>query len=93
MKKVLFTVFMSIMLFSCVSQKKINAEKNILILKDSYCRPPENYNYSKLNISYNSDSIINANAELKNYFSDQSILILNALGTTSEVEDMIKIKK
>ncbi|WP_313376430.1 hypothetical protein [Chishuiella sp.] len=92
MKKVLFTVFMSIMLFSCVSQKKINAEKNILILKDSYCKPPEDYNYVKLNISYNSDSIINANAELKKYFSDQSILILNALGTTSEVEDMIKIK-
>lgn len=92
MKKVLYIILTSIFLFSCVSQKKMNTEKNILILKDSYCKPPENYNYEKLKISYNSDSIINSNTDLKNYFSDQSVLILNALDATSEVDNMIKIK-
>lgn len=43
--------------------------------------------------SYNADSIISANQDLKTMFSDQSILVLNALDNLDEVKDIIAIKK
>jgi len=78
---------------SCVSQKNKTIQQNILTLKDSYCKAPLQYNYSQKIPSYNSDSIINANQKLKRYFSDQSILILNALQSIDEAEDIIDLKK
>lgn len=78
---------------SCVSQKNKTIQQNILTLKDSYCKAPLQYNYSQKIPSYNSDSIINANQKLAPYFSDQSILILNALESIDEAEKIIDLKK
>jgi len=78
---------------SCVSQKNKTIQQNILTLKDSYCKAPLQYNYSQKIPSYNSDSIITANQKLKRYFSDQSILILNALESIDEAEKIIDLKK
>ena len=79
--------------FSCVSQHKKNLEENILSLKNSYCKAPFKYNYQKEIPSLNSDSILSVNNHLRASFSDQSVLILNALGGIDEVEDIILLKK
>ncbi len=68
-------------------------QQNILTLKDSYCKAPFKYNYTNKLPSYNSDSILAANKELKEIFSDQSILILNALDNLDEVHDIMELKK
>lgn len=78
---------------SCVSKKNQAIRQNILTLKDSYCKAPFKYNYSNKLPSYNSDSILAANEELKNNFSDQSILILNALDNLDEIHDIMELKK
>ncbi|EJL70158.1 hypothetical protein [Chryseobacterium populi] len=87
----LFAVFS--LLTSCVSKKNQVIKQNILTLKDSYCKAPFQYNYTNKLPSYNSDSILTANKELKGMFSDQSILILNALDNLDEVHDIIELKK
>ena len=66
---------------------------NIVTLKDSYCKAPKRYNYNSSIPSYNSDSILQANSHLKQQFTEQSILILNALGTLDEVEHILQLKK
>ncbi|WP_238555453.1 hypothetical protein [Chryseobacterium sp. P1-3] len=81
------------LLTSCVSKKNQLIQQNILTLKDSYCKAPFKYNYSNRIPSYNSDSILEANKELKGMFSDQSILILNALDNLDEVHQIIELKK
>lgn len=78
---------------SCVSQRNKTIQQNILTLKDSYCKAPLQYNYSQKIPSYNSDSIIAVNQKLAPYFSDQSILILNALESIDEAEKIIDLKK
>ena len=92
MKK-LFLLLIATMLVSCVSNKTKTLQQNILTLRDSYCKAPLQYNYTQKLPSYNSDSIILANSHLKTYFSDQSILILNALQSVDEVEEILKHKK
>lgn len=93
MKK-LFPLFIAFgMLTSCVSKKNQLIQQNILTLKDSYCKAPFKYNYSNKVPSYNSDSILSANKELKEMFSDQSILILNALDNLEDVHKIIDLKK
>jgi len=92
MRKYLYLISIPILLTSCVSQKKQSIRDNILILRDSYCKAPFHYNYSNKIPSYNSDSIIKANQDLKNDFSDQSILILNALGNLDEVQKIKALK-
>ncbi|MEF9477729.1 hypothetical protein OWR28_08415 [Chryseobacterium sp. 1B4] len=81
------------LLTSCVSKKNQAIQQNILTLKDSYCKAPFKYNYSNKIPSYNADSILAANKELKELFSDQSILILNALDNLDEVHEIIDLKK
>jgi len=81
------------LLTSCVSRKNQAIQQNILTLKDSYCKAPFKYNYSNKLPSYNSDSILTANKDLKEVFSDQSILILNALDNLDEVHEIIDLKK
>ncbi|WP_100076752.1 hypothetical protein [Chryseobacterium camelliae] len=93
MKKLLYILFVFSVLTSCVSKKNQAIKQNILTLKDSYCKAPFQYNYSERLPSYNSDSILLANKELKGMFSDQSILILNALDNLDEVYKIIKLKK
>ncbi|MGN7866646.1 hypothetical protein [Chryseobacterium sp.] len=93
MKK-LFSLFIVFgLLTSCVSKKNQVIQQNILTLKDSYCKAPFKYNYTNKLPSYNSDSILAANKELKEIFSDQSILILNALDNLDEVHDIMELKK
>lgn len=92
MRKIYVLSFL-ILLVSCVSNKTKTLQNNILTLRDSYCKAPLQYNYTQRLPSYNSDSIILANSQLKDYFSDQSILILNALGSVDEVENIIDLKK
>lgn len=82
-----------ILLTSCVSKKNQVIKQNILTLRDSYCKAPFKYNYENKLPSYNSDSIISANQQLKGIFSDQSILILNALDNLDEVNEIVKLKK
>ncbi|MEJ5054301.1 hypothetical protein [Sphingobacterium sp. MYb382] len=92
MRKIFCLLFIPIFLASCVSRKKQTIKDNILILRDSYCKAPFHYNYSNKIPSYNSDSIISANAALKKDFSDQSILILNALGNLDEIQKIVQLK-
>ncbi|WP_294279471.1 hypothetical protein [uncultured Chryseobacterium sp.] len=93
MKKLLYIFFAFSLLTSCVSKKNQAIKQNILTLRDSYCKAPFQYNYSNKLPSYNSDSILLANKQLRGVFSDQSILILNALDNLDEVYDIIKLKK
>ncbi|WP_326982359.1 hypothetical protein VUJ46_19575 [Chryseobacterium sp. MYb264] len=93
MKSLFYLLAAFSMLTSCVSRKNQVIKQNILTLKDSYCKAPFQYNYTNKVPSYNSDSIIAANKELKPMFSDQSILILNALDNLDEVHDIIELKK
>lgn len=67
--------------------------QNILTLKNSYCQPPESYDYEYNLPSKNSDSILYANRDLKPYFKDQSILILNALNSLDEAKSIVELKK
>lgn len=89
----LVLLFLSLGLTSCVSKKNQMVQENLLILKDSYCKAPKQYNYQGKFPSYNSDSILAANQHLHDQFTDQSILILNALGAIDEVEEINKLKK
>lgn len=93
MKKLFYLLIVFGLLTSCVSRKNQAIQQNILTLKDSYCKAPFKYNYSNKLPSYNSDSILAANKELKEVFSDQSILILNALDNLDEVHEIIDLKK
>lgn len=93
MKRLLYLFVIFSLLTSCVSKKNQAIKQNILTLKDSYCKAPFQYNYSKKLPSYNSDSILAANTELKGMFSDQSILILNALDNLDEVHEIMELKK
>ncbi|SUX46456.1 Uncharacterised protein [Chryseobacterium indoltheticum] len=92
--KKLYPIFAAfILLTSCVSKKNQAIKQNILTLRDSYCKAPFKYNYENKLPSYNSDSIISANQQLKGIFSDQSILILNTLDNLDEVNEIVKLKK
>ncbi|SEM66509.1 hypothetical protein SAMN05421856_105161 [Chryseobacterium taichungense] len=93
MRKFFYFLALLNILTSCVSKKNQAIRQNILTLKDSYCKAPFKYNYSNKLPSYNSDSIIAANQELKPHFSDQSILILNALDNLDEIHDIMELKK
>ncbi|MDP9961905.1 hypothetical protein [Chryseobacterium lathyri] len=93
MKKLFYLLAVFSLLTSCVSKKNQVIKQNILTLKDSYCKAPFKYNYSNRIPSYNADSIITANKELQGLFSDQSILILNALDNLDEVHEIIDLKK
>ena len=93
MKKLYFIFTAFILLTSCVSKKNQVIKQNILTLRDSYCKAPFKYNYENKLPSYNSDSIIAANQQLKSTFSDQSILVLNALDNLDEVNEIVKLKK
>lgn len=93
MKRIACYLVLLLALTSCVSKKTQALRDNILTLKDSYCKAPFKYNYDKKIPSYNADSILIANKELSNDFSTQSILVLNALGTTEEVKELIELKK
>ncbi|UHO37578.1 hypothetical protein H5J24_18140 [Chryseobacterium capnotolerans] len=93
MKKIFYLLIVLGLLTSCVSKKNQVIQQNILTLKDSYCKAPFKYNYSNKVPSYNSDSILEANKELKEMFSDQSILILNALDNLDEVHQIMDLKK
>jgi len=93
MKKLIFIVSVLCLFQSCVSKKNQAIKQNILTLKDSYCKAPFKYNYENKLPSYNSDSILNANKHLKSIFTDQSILILNALDNLDEVDEILKLKK
>ncbi len=93
MKKLFYFLPVLCLLASCVSKKNQTIKQNILTLRDSYCKAPFKYNYGNKLPSYNSDSIIAANKELKGIFSDQSILILNALDNLDEVHEIMELKK
>lgn len=93
MRKLFYVLTIFSFLTSCVSKKNQAIKQNILTLRDSYCKAPFKYNYVNKLPSYNSDSILLANKELKGIFSDQSILILNALNNLDEVHKIIDLKK
>lgn len=93
MKKLFYLFAILTLLVSCVSKKNMAIRQNILTLKDSYCKAPFKYNYTNKLPSYNSDSVLSANKELRGMFSDQSILILNALDNLDEVHKIIDLKK
>lgn len=93
MKKLVCLLMALCLLTSCISRKNQTIRQNILTLRDSYCKAPFKYNYSDKIPSYNSDSIIAANHELTGNFSDQSILILNALDKLDEVHEIMELKK
>lgn len=93
MRRLFYVLTIFSFLTSCVSRKNQAIKQNILTLRDSYCKAPFKYNYVNKLPSYNSDSILLANKELKGIFSDQSILILNALNNLDEVHKIIDLKK
>lgn len=92
MKKKIALLLFALSMMSCVSVKTKSIRENILTLKDSYCKAPFKYNYDKKLPSYNADSILMANKTLKNHFTDQSILILNALNSVDDVNKIIRLK-
>lgn len=91
-KKVIAFFILICFFSSCVSQKNKNFHEHIISLKNSYCKAPFKYKFNQKIPSYNSDSILNANQLLRNEFTDQSVLILNALGTIDEVNEILKLK-
>lgn len=93
MKKIIYLLLCVVTLSSCVSHKNQVLKQNILTLKDSYCKAPMQYNYELKVPSYNSDSILVANQDLRGSFTDQSILILNALENLDEVRNIMALKK
>ncbi|UZT97180.1 hypothetical protein ODZ84_18585 [Chryseobacterium fluminis] len=93
MKKIFYLIAVFSLLMSCVSKRNQVIRQNILTLRDSYCKAPFLYHYTNTLPSSDSDSIIAANQELKGLFSDQSILILNALGNLDEVHKIVELKK
>lgn len=93
MRRLFYVLTIFSFLTSCVSRKNQAIKQNILTLRDSYCKAPFKYNYANKLPSYNADSILLANKELKGIFSDQSILILNALNNLDEVHKIIDLKK
>ncbi|MBL3548458.1 MULTISPECIES: hypothetical protein [Chryseobacterium] len=93
MKNLFYLLAIFSLMISCVSRKTQAIQQNILTLKDSYCKAPFKYNFINKLPSYNSDSILTANKELKNVLSEQSILILNALNNLDEVYKIIELKK
>ncbi|MFP3835619.1 hypothetical protein [Chryseobacterium sp. SIMBA_028] len=93
MKQSFYLLMIFCLLVSCVSKKNQVIKQNILTLKDSYCKAPFKYNYNNKVPSYNSDSILAVNKELQRNFSDQSILILNALENLDEIYQIIELKK
>ncbi len=93
MKRIFYFLAFFSIFTSCASKKNQAIRQNILTLKDSYCKAPFQYKYANKLPSYNSDSIIAANKDLKNHFSDQSILILNALNNLDEVHEIMNLKK
>lgn len=92
MRNFVFLIIAGVVLTSCVSKRTQTLRDNILTLRDSYCKAPFKYNYDKKLPSYNADSILLANKDLGTYFSNQSILILNALGTTDDVKQIVRLK-
>lgn len=92
LKNIIF-LFVTVFITSCVSQKNQHLNEHILTLKNSYCKAPHHYNYGKELPSYNSDSILKENSNLSVNFSDQSILILNALSSLDEVNKINELKK
>ncbi|CAA7194920.1 hypothetical protein [Chryseobacterium potabilaquae] len=93
MNKLIYFLVIGGLVSSCVSKKNQVIQQNILTLRDSYCKAPFQYNYTSKVPSYNSDSILVANQNLKGTFTDQSILILNALDNLDEVHKIIELKK
>lgn len=93
MKKFFYLFTVLSLMTSCVSKKNQVIQQNILTLKDSYCKAPFKYNYNNKLPSYNSDSILTANKDIKGMFTDQSILILNALNNLDDVHKIIELKK
>ncbi|CAA7387585.1 hypothetical protein [Chryseobacterium fistulae] len=93
MNKLIYFFVIGGLMSSCVSKKNQAIQQNILTLRDSYCKAPFQYNYTSKVPSYNSDSILIANQNLKGTFTDQSILILNALDNLDEVHRIIELKK
>ncbi len=93
MKLFIYISFCLTLITSCVSQKNQHINEHILTLKNSYCKAPHHYNYKKELPSYNSDSILSANTDLRTTFSEQSILILNALESLDEVKIINELKK
>ncbi|RNA63892.1 hypothetical protein D1631_15765 [Chryseobacterium nematophagum] len=93
MNKLIYFFVIGGLVSSCVSKKNQVIKHNILTLRDSYCKAPFQYNYTSRVPSYNSDSILIANQNLKGPFTDQSILILNALDNLDEVHRIIELKK
>jgi len=91
--KIYYVLLIAFVLSACATQKTKMLNNNILTLRDSYCKAPFLYHYDKTIPSYNADSILRVNNALKGFFSDQSILILNALGNLDEVEKIIDLKK
>jgi hypothetical protein len=89
--KIVFLALM-IVFVGCSSEKKATLMRNMLTLKDSYCKPIDAYDYDFNYPSKNSDSILNANKNLNKYFTFQSILILNALGCLDEAQKIINRK-
>lgn len=90
---IIFGLLSIFALTSCVSRKTKAINDHIMTLKDSYCKAPYSYQYDKIYHNFDSDSLLSNNKELKKTLSDQSILILHALNSLEDVEEIIKLKK
>ena len=89
----LLLAFVIVAFNSCTTQKTKNINANIITLRDSYCKAPTNYDYEKVNLHVNSDSLLNEKQHLRSVFNQQSILILNALNSLDDVENILELKK
>ncbi|MDO5608472.1 MAG: hypothetical protein Q4G08_08460 [Capnocytophaga sp.] len=78
----------SFFMVSCVSTK----QPSFINYKESYCTPPDYIKYHDEKITSNPDSVLVAWSSLKNDYSEQNILIANALGITQELNEMKSLK-
>lgn len=60
--------------------------------KESYCAPPDYIKEVNYNITLNSDSVLIAQSDLKNDYSKQNILMINALNLNQEINEIKSLK-
>jgi len=86
-------LIMAMTILGCVSQKRKTLARNMLTLQNSYCRPPEPYDYGSAFRPRNSTVVLKENSDLKKVFKEQSILILGELGCLDQTRELVRLEQ
>ncbi|ASW73549.2 hypothetical protein IQ37_10955 [Chryseobacterium piperi] len=91
-KNRLFWLLLAITLCSCATNNRFNSTVKSLAA-DDHCSTLLKSQYTTIHINKSSDSVLANNTELKPYFSDKDILVLNALDAVKEARELAKLKR